>query len=87
MGVKAILDLSKLVIGRSPSGPCVIRSGAQRGLHVCGCITALLAAQLAVLPGDVSPRIKLIMKVVAKVSPAPLVSTALGICCNSRSAQ
>jgi len=59
---------------------CAIKSGAQRGLQVCGCSTALLAPQLAVLPGRGSPRIMATMYMVANVSPAPFVSMALGTC-------
>jgi hypothetical protein len=81
-GTAAIQDLSPCPITGTPPG-AAMRSGAQRGLQVWCCKTALLAAQLAVVPGEGSPRMAAIMYTVANVSPAPLVSTALGTCSNS----
>ena len=52
-------------------------SVTQWGLQVWGCCTALLAAQDAFWPGLLSLAASAIMYAVAKVSPAPFVSTAV----------
>ena len=49
----------------------------QCGLQLWGCCTALLAAQDAFCPGLLSLAANAIMYAVAKVSPAPFVSTAV----------
>lgn len=46
------------------------------GLQACPCMTARLATQLAIAPGLRDPRASASMYAVAKVSPAPFVSTA-----------
>ena len=52
-------------------------SKTQWGLQLWGCCTALLAAQDALCPGLLSLAASAIMYAVAKVSPAPFVSTAV----------
>jgi len=52
-------------------------SVTQWGLQLWGCCTALLAAQDAFWPGLLSLAASAIMYAVAKVSPAPFVSTAV----------
>ena len=52
-------------------------SVTQWGLQLWGCCTALLAAQDAFCPGLLSLAASAIMYAVAKVSPAPFVSTAV----------